>query len=210
MKNVLMVGGGSKWGLEFTKELVNQGSNVDLITGSEIILPNVNSIKIDWYNLNRDYIKSKIDQNKIYDLIFFNQNSGGAPNDHFLKPNNEIDLSTWNYHIWINCQLPYVIIHHLSKGMQSNTKIGWMLTGLIHGHDRNMFQYAGYATVKANNLHIMRGFSQFHHGIFFAINPGWFPIEDYKQDAKKIIKVINNLNLSDTGKTFNKDASEWI
>jgi len=210
MKNALIIGGGSKWGLEFTKELVNQGYDIDLITGSDVNLPNVNCVKINWFNVDKNLIKSLINTDKNYDLIFFNHNSGGNPNDHFLKSGNEIELEQWNYTYWINCQLPYVIIHHLSKNINQGTKIGWMLTGLIDGHNPDMFRYSGYAAVKSTNLHLMRGFSQFHQGIFFAINPGHLSVNEYQKDALQIFSVIKNIKQEDSGKVFNKDGSFWI
>lgn len=209
-KKALLVGCGSKWGAQFTKNLSDNGYQIDLITGSNFDYPCVNTIKINWFNLNVDKIKELLSNSKKYDLIFFNQNSGGAPNDHYLKPYNDLDIDQWNFHNWINCQLPYVIIKHLTPSIDSSTKIGWMMTGLIIGHEVDKFQYAGYACVKSSNLHIMRGFSQFHPGTFFAINPMWFPIDDYEKDAIQIIKVINNIDASMSGNTFNKDGSIWI
>lgn len=210
MKNALLIGCGSKWGASFTKNLSDNGYQIDLITGSNFNYPNVNSIQIDWTNLTVDKIKELIANNKHYDLIFFNQNSGGAPNDHYLKPNNDLDLQQWNFHNWINCQLPYIIIKHLSSSIDLSTKIGWMLTGLVNGHNTDMFQYAGYACVKSSNLHIMRGFSQFHPGTFFAINPIWFPVEEYDTDSNQIRLLVESLTDSDSGKSFNKNGTEWI
>jgi hypothetical protein len=210
LKTALLVGCGSKWGASFTENLADNGYQIDLITGSNFSYPNVNTIKIDWFGLNVPKIKELLSNSKKYDLIFFNQNSGGAPNDHYLKPYNDLDLDQWNFHNWINCQLPYVIIKHLTPSIGSSTKIGWMMTGLIAGHDVDKFQYAGYACVKSSNLHIMRGFSQFHPGIFFAINPIWFPIEDYKKDAGQILNIIERLEIKDTGKSFMKDGSDWL
>ena len=85
-----------------------------------------------------------------------------------------------------------------------------MLTGLIVGNDTSRYQYAGYASIKSTNLHIMRGFSQFHKGIFFAINPSWFPVEDYKKDAEQISSIIERLESKDNGKSFMKTGVEWI
>lgn len=208
MNKVLLFGGGTKWGNSFTRCLLSKNIEIDLITSSPVDLPNVNNLQVDWFALDRDKIKSLIDPTKKYDLIFFNHNSGGAPSDHFLKPNNEIELDQWNYSYWINCQLPYVVVHHCN--VQEDTKIGWMLTGLITGSERNLYQYAGYAGVKSTNLHIMRGFSVSHPGIFFALNPLWFPVQDYDKDSIQIYDIISKLTPLDTGKAINKDGSEWI
>lgn len=208
MNKVLLFGGGTKWGHSFTHCLSSKDIEVDLVTSNPVNLPNVNNIVVNWYNLDRDKIKLLLDTQREYDLIFFNHNSGGAPSDHFLKPNNEIELNQWNYSYWINCQLPYVVVHHCN--IQPQTKIGWMLTGLISGSDCNLYQYAGYAGVKSTNLHIMRGFSVSHPGIFFALNPLWFPEQDYEKDSTQIYNLISNLTYKDNGKAINKDGSEWI
>lgn len=210
MKTALLFGCGSKWGAAFTKHLSNLGYQVDLVTSSDFEYPNVNVIKINWFALDPDSIKLLLDNNKSYDLIFFNQNSGGSVGEHYFKPGNVYDIAQWNYHNWVNCQLPYIVIQHLSKSITDNTKVGWMMTGLIVGHEKDKFQYAGYASVKSTNLHIMRGFSMSHPGIFFAINPIWFPEAEYQKDAHSIEKVIVNLTTVDSGKSFNKDGSFWL
>lgn len=210
MQNALIFGGGSKWGAEFVRLLSKKNYAVDLITGSDFTGNHVNTFKISWFDLNHNKIKEIIDSNKSYDLIFFNQNSGGAPNDHFLNPGNEIDINSWNYNFWLDCQLPYFVIHHLSKSINSETKIGWMLTGLITNQEKKLFQYSGYSGNKSFNLHILRGFSQFHQGIFFGINPWSLSAENYEKDSKNILSIIESIENKDNGKTFNKDGSYWI
>ena len=55
----------------------------------------------------------------------------------------------------------------------------------------------------------MRGFSLHHPGIFFCINPVWFPKDDFSKDAEQIFSVITKLQSTDNGKVFNKDGNEW-
>lgn len=208
-KKALLFGCGSKWGLEFAKHLADSNYNVDLISSHNIEYNNITTHKIDWLTSTEDSIKKLIPKEK-YNLIFFNQNSGGGPGGEEFSPNRNFSIDHWNLHLWINCQLPYVVVKHLSEHVDETTKLGWMLTGLILGNDPNLYQYAGYASLKSTNLHIMRGFSQFHPGIFFAINPIWFPLEDYKKDAIQITNVIENLSKSDNGKSFMKDGSTWL
>ena len=210
MKKALLIGCGSKWGASFTKHLSDLGYQIDLISGSNFEYPNVNLIKIEWTRFDLPKIKEVLDNSKTYDLIFFNHNSGGGINDHFFKPGNDYNIDHWNYHTWVNCQLPYFIIKHLSPSIIDTTKIGWMMTGLIVGSESNLYQYAGYASVKSSNLHFMRAFSEFHPGTFFAINPGWFPEDKYLEDAHSITQVIEKITKEDSGKSFNKDGSFWI
>ena len=209
IKKALLFGCGSKWGLEFTKYLADNGYQVNLVSSSIVNYPNVKTLNINWVTSNETCIKELLVKEE-YDLIFFNQNSGGGPGGDHFSPLRDYSIDHWNIHNWINCQLPYTVIKHLSSTITEKTKIGWMLTGLIVGNDTSRYQYAGYASIKSTNLHIMRGFSQFHKGIFFAINPSWFPVEDYKKDAEQISSIIERLESKDNGKSFMKTGVEWI
>jgi hypothetical protein len=208
-KKALLFGCGSKWGLWFTKHLADSGYHVNLVSSSDVDYPNVTNHKINWIQSNEKSIKELVVKEE-YDLIFFNQNSGGGPGGEDFSLTKDFPIEHWNLHLWINCQLPYTVIKHLGDSISSHTKIGWMLTGLISGNDSSLYQYAGYASLKSTNLHIMRGFSQYHPGIFFAINPIWFPESDYKKDAVQIVKVIEHLSETDSGKSFMKDGSIWL
>jgi hypothetical protein len=210
MKKALLLGCGSKWGASFTKHLSDIGYQVDLLTGSNFEYPNVNVIKINWHESNLEQLQTLIDNSVTYDLIFFNQNAGGSVGEYWFIPGNEYSIDSWNRNMWIDCQLPYCLIKHLSQSITDDTKIGWMMTGLIIGNNPEYFKHAGYASHKATNLYIMRGFSQNHLGIFFALNPLWFPLEDYVKDSEQIHKVISTLKKTDSGKSFNKDGTEWI
>ena len=212
MKHALILGGGSKWGASFTKNLADNGYAVDLITSSNFEYNNVISHKIDWIYSNRNSLESLLEplKEKKYDLIFFNQNSGGGPNEQSFAPGDIFPIDHWNIQNWVNSQLPYVVVKTLSNSIDNDTKIGWMLTGLIDGKDKEMWKYAGYASVKSTNLHIMRGFANQHHGIFFAINPFWFPKNQYSEDADTIRCIIEDLKTSDNGCTVDKNANYWI
>jgi len=212
MKQALILGGGSKWGANFTKNLADNGYTVDLITSSDFEYQNVHSYKIDWIYSNTNQLKNLLEPLtlKKYDLIFFNQNSGGGPNDIAYAPGDIFPIDHWNIQNWINCQLPYVVVKTLSDSIHNDTKIGWMLTGLIDGKDKEMWKYAGYASVKNTNLHIMRGFANQHHGIFFALNPFWFPEKEQEQDAETIRLLIENLKEHDNGCTIDKNGNYWI
>lgn len=212
MLNALIVGGGSKWGSYFTKNLANNNYAVDLITGSEFDYNNVTSHKLDWVHSNPGNLKELLEplKNKTYDIIFFNQNSGGGPNEQSYAPGDIFPIDHWHIQNWINCQLPYFVVKTLSNNIYETTKIGWMLTGLINGKDKEMWKYAGYASVKSTNLHIMRGFANQHHGIFFAINPFWFPENQYNKDAETIRLIIENIKSEDNGCTIDKNGRYWI
>ena len=207
---ILLVGTGANWGLVFTKYIADQGHTVDLVTSKELSYDNVNVIKINWdaSEVEIDQINANLKNNQ-YDIIFFNQNSYGVPSELDFTKERDASKQNWNNAYWINCQLPYYMLKGLSNSIHENTKIGWMLTGLIDGKQVAMRKYAGYASVKSTNLHLMRGFSLHHPGIFFCINPIWFPKEELSKDAEQIFSVITKLQSTDNGKVFNKDGNEW-
>jgi hypothetical protein len=208
--NVLIFGGGSKWGQHFTQHILAQGHSVDLVTSSDS--HGTNNIKVDWMQLTLEGLEVALSplKGKQYDFIFFNQNSGGAPNDVWFEPTNTFPLQAWNQHTWVDCQLPYYAIKFLTNSIHKDTKVGWMLTGLIDGKEKDKWKYAGYASHKTTNIHLMRGFSQYHPGIFFCVNPSWFPPGQEAADADSIFKLVNKLTAMDSGRVFNKDGREWL
>ena len=210
-KTALLVGCGSKWGAVFTDELLKKNYEIDLITSTGIENTGITNHLIDWWNSDTKIIDKIIENLKTthYDLIFFNQNSGGGLDEHFFTSDENFPIDHWNKSTWMNCQLTYYIVKKLSAKIQENTKIGWMLTGLIDSTDSNFWQYAGYASVKATNLYIMRGFAKFCTGIFFGMQPIWFPAGDEIKDAINIIDMIENLTTTDSGKILTKEGTEW-
>ena len=206
MKNALILGGGSKWGAEFTKKL-SENYHVDLITSSDFTHDNVTPHHIDWFGMNEDVLREilfKINDKK-FDIIFFNHNSGGGPNEQSFAPSVNYPIDQWHMQNWINCMSTYFIIQNLSNCIAEDTKIGWMITGLINGKEKELWKYAGYASVKSTNVHIMRGFANTHPGIFFALDPIWFPEEDYKKDAESILTKIEGLIKEDSGSIVRKN-----
>jgi hypothetical protein len=201
--NVLIFGGGSKWGSVFTTYIKSLGHDVDVISSS------TGNIKFDWRHSNLQTLTDTLTplQHKSYDLVFFNQNAGGGLNDVWYNNTHTFPVEAWQQDYWINCQLPYYAIKLLT--LSDNAKIGWMLTGLIDGKQKDVWKYAGYAAVKSTNIHIMRGFVEHYPHTFFCINPSWFPPGEEIKDATQIFNIIDRLTTADSGKVYNKNGLEW-
>lgn len=209
--NILLLGAGSKWGAIFTKFLSSQGCYIDLVTSTGIEDQNVVNHKIDWNTLSindLDLIVRNLSKEK-YDLVFFNQNSGGGPNDKCFSPEMEAPLDGWVKNLWIDCQMPYYLIKRLTDKIHENTKIGWMLTGLINSEESEQYKYGGYASAKTMNLHLMRNFSQFNKGIYFCLQPIWFPPDEELTDCQNIYETIKTMSSKDNGKILLKTGREW-
>lgn len=211
--NALILGGGSKWGEEFTKLLVTKGYHCYLVTSSKLSVAGITTIDVDWLNLTLDNVDRILEQIPDVDLVFFNQNCWGGPNtEDFSLDNgfNKHTLAQWTNSYWIDCQLPVYIIKQLKHRIKPTTKVGWMMTGFIKQPltDQN-WKYAGYGSKKFTNLAIMRGFSMYRDGIFFAVNPWGIDENNRRDHANKVFKIIENLDVSSSGKSFQLDGTEW-
>ena len=83
-KNCLLIGCGSKFGLELLEHLLGLGYNVNSISGSELQHANVNHFQVDWKTLNVARIEDFLRSLPKLDLLFFNQNSSSLNSDEFL------------------------------------------------------------------------------------------------------------------------------
>lgn len=207
----LLIGAGSKWGGEFTNFLLSKNYKIDLVTGSNLEERlNLTIHKINWKTFSSrdmDVLAGNLSQEN-YDLIFFNQNSQSYPNEQTFSPDRDISIEDWSRGFWIDCQMPYYLIKKIKNKIQKDTKIGWMLTGLITSQQSEYWKYGGYTSNKNTNLHLMRNFSQYHPGIFFCIDPmGLNPI-NFQEDCENIFKVIQDINEDDNGKVLIKDGKE--
>lgn len=215
MKKALLLGTGSKWGKSFSEQLLAEGFHLDIISGTKVVAQNAESfnlIQVDWQNFRApDDIYPLLDQLKFgpYDLIFFNHNAPGAPDEWEFQ--NEIQIAQWSHSFWLNCQLPALLIDKLSQKnlIQNDTRIGWMLTGLINGQSPDFWRHAGYASCKYTNMAMLQGFSKYRKGIYFGVQPGSFSPENYRDDSLKILKLISQLTQAESGLCFNKDGSSW-
>jgi hypothetical protein len=201
--NVLIFGGGSKWGSVFTQYIKSLGHDVDVVSSS------TGNIKFDWNSSNLQTLTDTLAplQHKSYDLVFFNHSAGGEPGGHWFSKTPTISVDRWQQNFWINCQLPYYAIKLLT--LSPNAKIGWMVTGLIDGQDQAYWKHPGYAAAKSTNIHIMRGFVEQYPHTFFCINPCGLPPGQEIEDATQIYNVIDKLTIADSGKVFNKGGHEW-
>lgn len=203
----LIFGGGSKWGYHFSKALKVFGYDVTVVTSSGTGL-DCKKILVNWKNLKTaEYILEHAQET--YDLIFFNQNCPGAPNTEVFSKEGEFFLDNWKQSHWINCELPLQFIKNAEHRIHSDTKIGWMLTGLIINPDEENIKYAGYGAEKFTNYAIMRAFAQVHPGVFFAIQPGKLEESTNQKDALAVASMVSKFKAEDSGKCFLKNGNVW-
>lgn len=211
-KRVLITGGGSKFGFELSSRFAEIGFEVDIISSTDVIHDNINSVKVDWSVINEQTLKKSIDSFsnvKFYDIIIFNHNTGGGPNETMFLPYVDYSIEEWTYHYFINCQIPFIILKYINKKIKPDTKIVWMISGLVDGKWDEGWKYSGYASFKSTNVHLMRGFSKYFPGIFLGMNPGHLEVHNYEGDSSIVRDTIINTKYEDSGKILYKTGHEW-
>ncbi len=204
---VLITGGGSKSGAEFTKNLTDHGHKVTVLTHSEFEYPGVTVIPIDWYTVNLgDFYKKgyKIKEYlaKPYDLILFWHNS----QDSFVDVEHEFTYGALKGKIdhylqseLVNTFIPFFIVKCLQPYFTEYTKIGYMSSGIIHDTRPEMNQYWVYKSKKYSWIAQMKAFSNSLPGIFFGIQPYNFKDGDVLRHVNQIRRTIEFLEPKHNG-----------
>jgi len=193
-KEILIIGGGSKFGASVTHTLLELGYEVNLITGSTVQEhPRLNQIKINWNTLTVASLKNYLENLNEQKLVFFNQNSSALSVDCYTK--NHYDTSNlwkqqkhWSQSYFISCILPFHIIHTLQDRCNIDTRIIWMLSNLIYKHHAQFLQYGDYIGNKTTNHILMKNFSINHSSCFFGLNPD--DLDNTPLDLKYLLDFI--------------------
>lgn len=179
MKNVLLIGCGSKFGLDITKHFLKNDVFVYSVSGSNIAIENkkFKHLVINWKTVTFADIEDFLQNIPTMDFVFFNQNGSSLCIDDFSNLKQGVDLwkqeSDWSQTYFSSCILPYHIIQTLGTRCNKKTKIAWMLSSLIYNHtNTKQIGYADYCTNKYQNYLIMKNFSLHHDSCFFGVDPG--------------------------------------
>lgn len=207
IKNCLLVGCGSKFGLELLEYLLESGYNINSISGSKLGHPRVNHLQIDWKTLNVAQLEKFLRQLPNLDLVFFNQNSSALNSIDFVKNKNTVDLwkleKDWSQAHFVSCILPFHIVHTL----KSVDKIIWMLSPLIYNHSNEQIGFADYIGNKYQNYLVIKNFSK-QQFISVGLNPDKLLSSKDDVTIKKMISFIETINQKDSGRVFFLDGTE--
>jgi hypothetical protein len=195
MKTALLIGCGSKFGLDFQNNLLSNGWAVNSISGSPNNITDMHDQKvIDWKAFTVADLHPFLKKQSTVDLIFFNQNASSLNDVSFELGNYDtLELlkqqKAWAQSYFTSCILPFYIIHTLSKHFTNNTKIAWMLSSFIYNHVE--IKHADYIGNKYQNYLMMKNFSMHHPGCFFGINPGSLDITLTEVNINTLTTTIN-------------------
>jgi len=207
-KNCLLIGCGSKFGLEILEYLLEIGYTVNSISGSNLKHNNVNHLQINWKNLNVAQIEKFLKDLPNLDLVFFNQNSSALGSHDFIKNKSTVDLwkleKNWSQAYFVSCILPFHIIHTL----KSVHKVVWMLSPLIYNHNDRQIGFADYVGNKYQNYLIIKNFAKQHKSIFIGLNPDKLLSTKDDVSIKDMVKFIESADKEASGRIFFLDGTK--
>lgn len=207
-KNCLLIGCGSKFGLELLEYLLGNGYNIHSISGSKLEYTNVNHLQIDWKTLNIAQLEKFLKELPEMDLVFFNQNSSALNFNDFIKNKNTVELwqleKNWSQSYFVSCILPFHIIHTL----KSIHKVGWMISPLIYHHDSKQIGFADYIGNKYQNYLILKNFSKQIQSICIGLNPDKLLsiVDDVR--ITNMVNFIESADKETSGRVFFLDGTE--
>ena len=200
--NALLIGCGSKFGLDVTNSLLSQGCTVNLISGSRVNDDCINQLTVDWQTFNVTTLEKFLQSLNKVDLILFNQNASSLSTPCFESSYyTTLDLwkqeKMWSQSYFTSCILPFHIVHTLGDKCNSTTKVCWMLSSMVYSHkNKNQVGHADYVGNKYQNYVIMKNFSMTHPACFFGINPDSIIDTNTSTNLENMIKYIDETERS--------------
>lgn len=203
---ILIVGGGSKFGAKLATTAKEYGDEVHIVTGNEEAEAD-RVIHVNWHHVSTGDVIPKIDRD--YDVVLFNQNGGGSPNDIIKET---VQLEHWNRAFFNNVQLSYYIAQHMEvnkfQEVKANSKIVWMLSPVLHPSARtDDFALGGYAADKAYSYHMMKSFSTQKSKHYYGLAPKHFG--NSPMIGATMYATIMKLTPDLSGKILNEHGEPW-
>jgi hypothetical protein len=203
VKKALIVGGGSENGRPILDALLENNFHIINIGSTAYQKPQITNISVNWESLDIPDVHKHLSQfTGIFNFVFFNQNSSSLNlNDFSLNHDDTLEvwrrLSDWKISHWLSCQLPFLVLHTIRKNLNSESKVGWMLSSYIDYRNKGSIDFADYSSYKYFNYLSMKSFGIENQIKTFGIYPD-FSSTDSKNKLKEIILHIATNDQIDT------------
>lgn len=206
---ILVFGGGSKFGLEVSKEFYNLNYEVSIVTSSKISNDAFKIHNVDWSTLDIVSTEKLCKSLENFDILIFNQN--------YSKINNLENISIEKLHMWknlkewqqgqyVNCHLPLQVSNSLfiKNKINKKTKVVWMLSGCIKD---DSFSSLEYKMQKYINHEMVRYIDNLHILTCIGFNPGKLNRNNYQIKAHKLAHFLETkeINLGSNFFAFDKN-----
>lgn len=201
MKKAIVFGGGSKNGTVILESLLKHNYQIINVGSTEYNSLDVTNIKVDWNDIDLRFINKQFHNVDSVDFVFFNQNNSSLCVEDFDVSNKDILnkyklLKDWNKSLWLSCQMPYMVLHTLGNQLNSNSKIGWMLSSYVDYAKESVHVHPDYSSYKFFNYMAMNCFAEKNNFSTFGIVPD-FGKDNNKTRFKQILDEILSADFLD-------------
>ena len=225
MSNVLIIGANRGLGLEFAKQYSSNDHNVFATTRNRSDSKELNSIKnikVFDLDLNSDESLVNFTQNISSQKIDILIHNAGIFSDEQLD--DDLDINVWMNEMRINAIIPIILARKLKRNIEmgSNKKIIFISSQMGSIDDNSSGRFYFYRSSKSalNSAAKSLSIDWKEDGISILIlHPGWVKTDMGGSSAKleipdsisQMIKVINDLNLTNSGSFINYagEKLEW-
>tara|TARA_B100001027_G_scaffold150273_1_gene105367 strand:- start:32 stop:709 length:678 start_codon:yes stop_codon:yes gene_type:complete len=225
MHNILIIGANRGIGLEFARQYSNGNYNVFATTRNRSDSKELNSIKnikVFDLDLNSDESLDNFTQNISSQKIDILIHNAGIFSDEQLD--DDLDINAWMNEMRINAIIPIILARKLKRNIEmgSNKKIIFISSQMGSIDDNYSGRFYFYRSSKSalNSAAKSLSIDWKEDGISILIlHPGWVKTDMGGGNAKleipdsisQMIKVINDLNLNNSGSFVNYAGAklEW-
>jgi len=210
--NIIIIGGGSKFGKFAAEQFINDGHNVFVMSHkryknmlSNHVVANFN----DTVNVLANFNKLTKNIDKIDVFLYLTRPRSymyGEGPESFISNTDISRESDWIHAIRLNASIPHDLITRALCKMDSSSRIIFMTTGLslsIRDKKYELSHLAMYAGTKAAQNFLMRAFADNNDkNVTVCSISTHFPNElssEYKLKAEQIVTLIYNINNSQNG-----------
>lgn len=217
--NIIIVGGGTKgkFGNDFVIKARSEGHRVYILSHEDNgdNDPDLHVISFDFSKSLMDKLEVLLPQIDSIDIIIYNSNPGGYPNNGYDDLTSRAWLNEQNYYNTLRHHVvyPHLLILWCYSLLKEQSKIVFMTTGLALSYKTHDWQFqVGYLGAKSWQTHLMTAFSKYNDKslIFSSIAPyfNYDNREQYNEVFDAVYNYILNHDNSYNGKivrAYNKD-----
>ena len=201
--NIIIVGGGSKFGKFVSDEFNKLEHNVYILSHQNYGNENPNHLYADFRNITEvtSVFKSIVEKVDTLDLFLYVSSFDDGPKtpEHYQVNNTGNIEKMWNNTLRVNVVIPHELSLIALEKTTKNSKIVFMTSGLAEDFDerKHFFSYAAYAGCKAALSHLMIALAHNNEELVCALSPHFPDEEDlkikkYQETFDRLISLTND------------------
>lgn len=207
--NIIIVGGGSKFGKFVAENLYLLGHNVYVLSHVDYGITDGFHMHANFKNITdvKNKFKNIIDKLTHVDMFLYvsNFDSGPHSSHHYTKHTKDNIQKMWIDTLTVNTIIPHELTLIALTKTTEDSKIVYMTSGLAENFDRGVDMFpsmAGYAGSKASLSHLMIAMAANNKELICALSPH-FPEEnelELQRKYQEAYECLLSLTSGDKGK----------